>query len=416
LIYGSHLLAGRINPETIDSEWHADRRETDLAGVLQRALDADTMNGALEDLLPPQPGYQRLKQALVRFREIDARGGWPMVAPGPKLQNGDRSERVLALRHRLQDSGDISPEGVSDSTVLDEPLAQAVRRFQGRHGLDVDGVVGPATLQALNVSAGDRVREIEVNLERWRWLPQSLGHRYILVNIADFHLDVIEDGRHVMEMRVVVGRGYRRTPVFSGNITYLVLCPYWQVPPNIAVQDKLPLIRKDPEYLSKQHMVVFRGWGGDAQVIDPATIDWSNVSAKNLAYRFRQDPGPWNALGRVKFMFPNKFNVYLHDTPSQELFQKTSRAFSSGCIRLEKPVELAEYLLQDDPMWTRERLLDAVAQWTEQTVQLPQPIPVHLLYWTAWVDSENVVHFRSDLYGRDRRLKEALRENPPDVQ
>jgi murein L,D-transpeptidase YcbB/YkuD len=199
-------------------------------------------------------------------------------------------------------------------------------------------------------------------------------------------------------------------------MTYLLLSPYWHVPQNIAVQDKLPLIRKDPNYLARQRIKVFEGWGAEAKEINPKTIDWSKINAKNFRFRLRQDPGPWNALGRVKFMFPNRFNVYFHDTPARELFGKTTRAFSSGCIRLEKPVELAAYVLRDDPNWPAENISSAIARWTERTIQLPTPIPVHLLYWTAWVDEDGSIQFRGDIYGRDKPIERALLEAPPGAQ
>lgn len=214
-------------------------------------------------------------------------------------------------------------------------------------------------------------------------------------------------------MKVVAGRDYRRTPVFSDKMTYLVLCPYWQVPTGITVKDILPEIRKDPGYLTQKNIKVFQGWGADAREIDPQTVDWSQITAKTFNYRFRQEPGPNNALGRVKFMFPNKFNVYLHDTPSRELFEKTKRAFSSGCIRIEKAIEMAEYVLRGDPKWRRETILAAIEKWTELTVRLPEPIPVHILYWTAWANEDGSIQFRHDIYGRDVLLGEALKEKPP---
>lgn len=244
-------------------------------------------------------------------------------------------------------------------------------------------------------------------------MPQDLGRRYVLVNIANFELDVVENSQPLIFMRVVVGRDYRRTPVFSDKMTYLVLNPYWNVPPNIAVQDKLPLIKKDPGYLTLQKMMVFQGWGADTREIGPETVDWSQVTAKNFYYRLRQDPGPMNALGRIKFMFPNQFNVYLHDTPTRELFAKTERAFSSGCIRIEKPLELAEYVLRGDFKRTKDKFLAAIDRGTEQTVRLLEPIPVHLLYWTARAYEDGSIQFRKDLYGRDVLLDEALREEPP---
>lgn len=413
LVYASHLLAGRINPETIDAEWHANRREADLAIVLQTALDTNRIGETLKSLLPSQPGYARLRNALANYREIAAKGGWPRISAGPKMKRGERGERVLALRARLIATEDIQQNSGVGGDLFDDALEQALQRFQERYGLDVDGILGPATLEVLNVSAKERVTQIELNLERWRWLPQNLRNRYILVNMANFELSVVEKDQAVMVMRVIVGKEYRRTPVFSGQMTYLVFNPYWHVPPGIAIKDKLPLIRKDPDYLVKQNMKAFQGWGADAKEIDPQSIDWSKVTANNFTFRLRQDPGPSNALGRVKFMFPNRFNVYLHDTASRELFEKTLRTFSSGCIRIEKPIELAEYLLRDDPKWTHETILAAIEKQVEQTVRLPISIPVHLLYWTAWVDREGSLHFVRDIYGRDKRLDEALRKKPP---
>ncbi len=412
LIYGSHLLSGRINPETIDSEWFANRREADLAEVLQRALNESRIKEALQNLLPPQQNYQLMKTALANYREIESQGKWPGIPDGFKMQKGDQSERVALLRQRLMISGDLDSPASSEPDQFNDDLEQAVRRFQQRHGLDVDGTVGKETVAALNIPVEGRIRQIILNLERWRWLPQELGYRHIIVNIANFELDVFEQNQLTMTMRVIVGRSYRRTPVFSDKMTYLVFNPFWHVPPGIAVRDILPLARKDSLYLSKQKIKVFKGWGGDAAEIDPKTIKWDSVSAKNFPYRFRQDPGPNNALGRVKFMFPNQFNVYLHDTPARELFQKTVRGFSSGCIRIEKPLELAEYVLRGDPKWGREQIIAASDKHLEQTVRLPEPIPVHLLYWTAWVGEDGIIHFRKDIYGRDKPLDEALREAP----
>jgi murein L,D-transpeptidase YcbB/YkuD len=413
LIYGSHLLAGRINPETIDPEWHANRRQVDLAGLLQTALDSNQIEKVLRSLLPPHPGYTRLCQALVRYRDTASKGGWPTISPGPKIRRDDRGKRVVAVRNRLIAAGDLSSRLSNEADLFDDVLEEAARRFQKRHGLEVDGVIGPMTLAALNVPVEERVRQIEVNLERWRWLPQDLGQRYILVNIANFELEVVEKSQLVMIMQVVVGKPYRRTPVFSDRMTYLVLSPYWHIPPSIAVKDKLPLIRKDQTYLATHDIKVFQSWGAETREIDPQTIDWSKVTVKDFNYRLRQEPGPLNALGRVKFMFPNKFNVYLHDTPSRELFGEVVRTFSSGCIRIEKPIELAEYLLRSDVKWTRKNILAAIDRRVEQTVRLPEPMPVHLLYWTAWAEEEGSIQFRGDIYGRDQLLDEALREKPP---
>ncbi len=410
LLYGSHLLSGCINPETIDPEWFANRRGTDLSMVLEHALTANRIGETLMELSPSQSGYAILRRALVHFRTVNARGGWPKVPTGAKLQKSDSGPAVALLWQRLK-AGKANATGeIADSVVFDEVIEQAVRDFQQQYGLEADGMVGPATLAALNVSAADRVDQIQLNMERWRWLPQDLGPRHIIVNIADFKLQVMENGHPVLEMKIIVGKGYRRTPVFSDKITYLVLNPSWQVPPTIAVKDKLPLIRKDPEYFAKENIRVFQGWGAEAKEIDPKTVNWSAVTPKTFTFRLRQDPGLRNALGRIKFMFPNRFNIYIHDTPSRTLFDKTSRTFSSGCIRIEKPLELAAYLLNPDPKWLPDAIQAALEKGEERTIQLPDPIPVHLLYWTVFVDSNGKLQFRPDIYNRDKRLNDALRK------
>ncbi|MGB6338264.1 MAG: L,D-transpeptidase family protein [Candidatus Aminicenantaceae bacterium] len=415
LIYGSHLLSGRVNPESIDSEWIANRRGTDMALILENALGSNQIAKTLHDLIPPQPGYSGLRNALSQYREIAKKGGWEKVPEGPKMQIGDKGERVRALRNRLIATGEFSLLMGSIDDLFDSELEEALRKFQYRNGLDMDGIVGAATFATLNVPVEDRLNQIRVNMERWRWLSEDLGRRHIIVNIADFKLDVFENHRSVMTMRVVVGTKYRRTPVFSDKMTYLVLCPYWHIPRKIALQDKIPLISKDIDYFDQQKIKVLEGWGAETKEIDPKTIDWTNVSSGNFSFRFRQDPGPLNALGRVKFMFPNKFNVYLHDTPSRELFVKSARTFSSGCIRIEKPIELAEYLLRHDPNWTFEHIQNAIKTNREQTVILPEPFDVHLLYWTTWVDDEGSIHFRNDIYKRDERLIRALDERSPNT-
>jgi len=415
LIYGAHLLSGKVNPEKLDAEWIAARKELDLARVLDSALDSNRIEESLHQLLPHHSCYWHLRNVLSRLRAMAVDGDWPLVPEGPKLSQGDGGDRVSIVQKRLIASGDFDENENSDPDFFSEELHQVVLRFQGRHGLDADGVIGPSTLAALNVPLKERIRQIELNMERWRWLPQDLGNKYILVNIANYELDLIEETREVMTMRVVVGKQYRRTPVFSAKMTYLVLSPYWHIPPRLATEDKLPLIRKDVSYLEKQKIRVFQGWGGEAEEIDAKSIDWSQITAKNFIYRLRQDPGPLNALGRVKFMFPNKFNVYLHDTPDRELFARTERIFSSGCIRIEKPIDLAVYLLKSDPKWNSETISTVIERGEEQTVSLPEPIDVHLLYCTAWADEDGVIQFRKDVYGRDIRLAEALLEKSPQL-
>ncbi len=334
------------------------------------------------------------------------------------MEAGARDGRVVPLRARLAATGELSEEGsaVEDPERFDEEVARAVLAFQRRHGLGVDGIVGPATLAALNVPAAEHARQIQLNLERWRWLPADLGRRHVFVNAANFELDLVEDGREVFTSRVMVGRPYRRTPVFSDRISYLVLSPYWHVPHSLAVQDQLPAQRRDPGYFAQAGIRVFRGWGQDAVEVDPAAIDWSRVSASSFPYRLRQDPGPRNFLGGVKIMFPNRFNVYLHDTPSRALYERSRRDFSSGCTRVEKALELTELLLQDVPGWNMARIRQAVERGREETVRLPRSVPVHLLYQTAWAAPDGAVHFRHDIYERDTPLAAALGEPPPGAE
>jgi L,D-transpeptidase YcbB len=408
--YGSHLLAGRVNPETIKPEWVANRRGADFASLLKFALALGDVAGTLEKLALPQRGFQRLREALAHYRALAAEGGWPTIPDGPTLKLGDKSLSVIALKERLLIEGDMEITEREDPELFDESIELALKRFQKRHGLTDDGEMGDKTRAQLNVSVEHRVEQLELNLERWRWLPQDMGQRHIIVNIAAFQLKVVEDNAGVMAMRVVVGLPYHHTPVFSDIIRYLVLNPYWHVPRSIAVNDILPKVKNDPSYLTKQKLKVFQGVGSETREIDISAVDWSNINSSDFPFVLRQEPGPINALGRIKFMFPNKFNVYLHDTPTQPLFEETQRDFSHGCIRIQKPFELALYLLQQDPLWNRETLQLVLTQAVDRSITLPEPIPVHLLYWTAWADEDGTIQFREDIYDQDAPLLKALRE------
>ncbi len=415
LLFASHLRAGRVNPETIHTAWVAYLPEIDLKEVLTSAIQSNQVAERLKALNPPHDGFQRLKKTLFKYRQIARSGNWPQLSSGPTLKLGDRNRRVLSLRRRLETTRDLIENVSKDPEYYDALLEEAVRRFQYRHGLEIDGVVGRNTIAELNQTVYQRIRQLELNLERWRWIPYDLGQRHILINIANYHLSVVESDVVVLEMKVVVGRHYRRTPVFTETIKYLVLNPFWNVPFNIAVKDKLPLIKKDPDYLKNNHFTVFAGWEDKPKKVDPQSIDWNQITRDNFAYRFRQDPGPNNALGRVKFMFPNRFSVYLHDTPQRELFDKTIRTFSSGCIRAEKPLELASYLLKGNSHWNSKLLKIAIDSGKNRSIPLRNPIPIHVLYWTAWVDKSGIVHFRDDIYNRDLPLDQALREKLPRV-
>jgi murein L,D-transpeptidase YcbB/YkuD len=407
-----HLSGGCVNPVTIESEWFAKRRDVDVSSVLEQALRKKQVREALMGLRPEQGSYARLRQALARYRELSLKGEWPRVTAGTPLKKDLTSDRVAELRKRLAASGDLEADEAKGGNLFDEKLEQSVIVFQKRHGLKADGIVGLVTLNALNVPLKQRVRQMELNMERLRWILGNLEQRSIVVNIADFELHVVENRRSILSMKVVVGKPYQRTPIFTAKMTYLVINPSWNVPDSIARKEILVKIKNDPHYLAEQNIKVLRGRGPHEEEIDPETIDWSVITPDSLMYRFRQDPGPLNPLGRIKFMFPNQFNVYLHDTPSKRLFSENVRTFSHGCTRIEKPLELGEYVLQNAPGWTRGKLLAAMEKGTEQNVLVPHPLNVHFLYLTAWVDEAGTLQFRNDIYGRDKRLDEALRRKP----
>jgi L,D-transpeptidase YcbB len=414
LVYGTHLVAGRVNPETLRPEGLANRRSTDIAASLESALAAGDIAGTLGRLAPPQSGYRRLRDALARYRAVAATGGWPAIPPGPTLHQGDRGPPVAALRQRLRLEHDLRIDQGAD--LFDVALEQALKAFQRRHGLAADGAVGAATRAELNVPVERRVEQLELNLERWRWLPEDLGRRHIIVNIAAFELEVVEQEAVLLAMRVVVGGLQNRTPVLSDTMRYLVLNPYWHVPRSISAGEMLPKVRKDSSYLARSKLRVFRSSGPDAREVDPTTVDWSAITPADFPFQLRQDPGPLNALGRVKFMFINKFNVYLHDTPARSLFEAERRDLSHGCIRLQQPIELAALLLRQDPRWDRDALLRTLDRAVDSIVPLPEPIPIHLLYRTAWADWDGTIQFRRDIHGWDTPLWKALRAPLPTQQ
>ncbi|HUO77502.1 MAG TPA: L,D-transpeptidase family protein [Thermodesulfovibrionales bacterium] len=412
LTLGCHLSAGCVNPVTIEAEWFAKRGSVDVSSVLEQALRKKQIREALMRLRPVQASYERLRQVLARYRELSLRGEWPLVSGGSLLKEGSTSDRVAELRKRLSFSGDLAADVAKEGDFFDEKLKQSLIIFQKRHGLKADGVLGSATINALNVPLRQRTRQIELNMERLRWILGNVEQRSIVVNIADFQLDVMESGKSILSMKVVVGKPYRRTPVFTAKMTHIVINPPWNIPDRIAREEILKKIKNDPHYLAEQNIKVLRGWGSRQEEIDPETIDWSEITPKTLPYHFRQEPGPLNPLGRLKFMFPNSFDVYLHDTPAKRLFSENVRTFSHGCTRIEKPIELGEYVMRDNSGWTREVLLNEIEEGTEKKVLISRPLNVHFLYLTAWVDEGGTLQFRNDIYGRDNSLDEALRKKP----
>ncbi len=403
-----HLMFGKVDPRSFDPHWnftHAVVHSEERAAFLQDLIASGEIHARIEREKPRHQFYLRLRDAYARQRELAARGGWPVVPAGPSLKAGASDPRVAAIRARLAASGEIAPAADSGSPEFAATLEAAVKAFQARHGLEEDGAVGATTLAALNVPIEARLEEIRVNLERGRWLLHDLAPTFVVVNVAGFEVYFLRDHEIVWSARAQVGKPYRQTPIFRSSLTYLVLNPTWTVPPGILANDILPAQRRDPSYLAKKGLKVIDQSG---RVVPTSSIDWSAATARNFRYMLRQDPGPDNALGRVKFIFPNPHAVYLHDTASRSLFEKSDRAFSSGCIRVERPLELAERLLEGQAGWDRAAIERVVAEGKTRTVTLATPVPVLLSYWTAWVDRSGTLQFRKDLYGRDAQIAAGL--------
>ena len=406
--YAYHLRFGKVNPERLDADWNIQRsfKGQDPLVELQGVIDSKAFDAQLDARISQLPVYPQLRDALAKYVAIGAAGGWPAIPAGPTLKPGMQDERVLLVRQRLRVTDDLSVEAaVDDPLEFDAALQEAVVHFQLRHGLDTDGFIGKGTLAAMNVPVAARINQIRVNLDRARWVSQDIPETFVIVDIAGFNARLFRDGVVVWDEPAQVGKPYRSTPVFREDMTYLEINPTWTIPPTILAKDILPKVKKDPAYLQKKHMQVLTR---DGKVVDPKSIDWSSMSARGFPYILRQTPGPHNALGRVKFMFPNPHFVYLHDTPHQELFSRSSRAFSSGCIRVNNPYRLAELLLQDEDNWNREKIAAAVDTVKQQRVSLPGPVPVLLLYWTVNIGADGTVYFRDDIYQRDAKVLAGL--------
>jgi murein L,D-transpeptidase YcbB/YkuD len=406
---GYHHIFGKVDPEDHHPHWNLTVEIDDdrPAIFIQEILDAGNLAKEIEELRPKHIVYDEFKSALKKYRAFQANGGWEPIPAGPTLKKGMQDSRVLLLRNRLQITSDL-PTEASDSEIFDDPLEQAVKRFQARHHLTTDGSVGKQTLEALNVPVEDRIDQIRINIERARWVLHAISGQFVIADIAGFEVFVYQDNEIVWTSRVQVGRPYRRTPVFKAEIKYLDLNPTWTIPPGILAKDILPAVKKDPNYLKDRNIKVI---DRTEKVVNQNSIDWSKYSGRNFPYQLRQDPGPKNAMGLIKIMFPNKHLVFIHDTPSKSLFERTDRTFSSGCIRTEKPFELAELLLDDPDKWNAESFKQAIDSGRTQTVRLPKPVPILLFYWTAAVEPDGTVRFKKDPYKRDAEVLQGLNGN-----
>jgi len=412
-VFATHLAQGKVEPDSSQTEWDAPCRSVDVLQLLKDSLASARIAESLQSLYPQHSYYAGLKQALRRYKGFVRNSDWPPIAGGRALRAGDKGKRVESLNNRLMKEGyELSGNDVP-SDVFGRATEEAVCRFQDTHGLPQTGIVDEATLKALNITAEERLRQIEVNLERWRWLPHDLGSRYAVVDAASFELFVVDRFETVMSMNIVVGMLNWQTPVFSSRITDIVINPYWYAPTRVLLKELINYIKADPDYLSRNKMKLMRGWGDEETEIDVKTLDLDKVNAQNLDFHLRQDPGPLNLVGRIKFSMPNKYNVYLHDTPYQSDFGQFTRTFSHGCIRIAKPIDFSLFMLQDPNEWNAERIAESIDLDVEQTIPVKNPLAVHVFYGTAWPLEDGSVQFRPDLYEIDKLVAEALHQKPP---
>lgn len=405
-----HLFFGKVDPERLDANWniYTEIDINDAARWLQSAIDSPDINKYFAEKKSKYRFFNLMRQALAKYRALDVEGGWPVIPPGETLKPGMEDSRIPLIRERLILTDDYKGPNSSDEYIYDEVLELAIKHFQIRQGLNPDGVIGKNTLEEMNIPVEKRIEQILVNLERGRWVYRDISDKFILVNIAAFFTEYVKDSEIVWKARAQVGKDYRQTPIFNADLQYIVFNPTWTVPPTIMAKDVLPAIKKDQSYLKRKKMKVIDRKG---KIIDPAKLDWDKYNSQNFPYIIRQDPGPHNALGRVKFIFPNEHFVFLHDTPSKALFNRESRAFSSGCIRAEDPFGLAEKLLDDEKKWNRDKIMELIRSEKTKTVHLKTPVPVLLLYATAFPAYEDdIIEFRKDIYNRDAAILKGLRD------
>ena len=406
LRYGYQRRYGKVKASALDPDINFRRatfRNQAPSETLREVLSAPSLQGFMDLVAPAGPYYSRLQYWLAQYRKLSDAGGWPVIPEGPTLHPGDTDKRVVTIRARLKITGDLQSDNDKPATEFGESLREAVIAFQTRHALDADGVIGKNTIAEMNVPVGQRIDQLRTALERLRWVNQEAADTLVAVNIASFRAFYISDGKMVWDTRAMVGKSYRRTPVFRDDIKYLEFNPTWTIPPTILRKDTLPAIKRDPNYLASKNIRVIDRSGS---FVDPSSVNWNQYTT-SVPYTLRQDPGPNNALGTVKFIFPNEHMVYLHDTPHRELFNRPERAFSSGCIRIENPLTLGALLLADQN-YGESDLEGVIATKKTQRIHLTTPIPIIITYLTAGIDLDGNVMFFRDIYDRDQRVLDAL--------
>lgn len=400
--YASDVRAGRVSPRQVSGEQYTRSQVVDAVTAVLAVASSPDVGSALTALPPRSPVYQGLVIALAKLHEFEAQGGWGTIPEGRKLEPGDHSSRVAALRKRLAATGELG-DAAAEGETYDHKLQEAVKAYQTRIGIEADGIAGRGTFAMLNISVTERIRQVIANMERMRWQADDLGARHVLVNVPAYQLVAVSNGHVDLNMKVVVGRPARPTPIFSDTIRFVEFNPDWSVPSTIAREDIQPHLVSNPLYaLEHKNVRMYK----DGVEIDPTTIDWRHTSVRQ--FRLTAPPGPRNPLGTVKFLFPNRFDVYLHDTSEPQLFAKTERAFSSGCVRVSDPAALANWLLSDKPNWSDEKRRSILDSRRQTRLNMENPVPVYITYITAWLGEDGRPVFRTDIYNRDAALAAAI--------
>lgn len=396
----------------VSTEWVLNRPKIDAISMLENAALGGDLGRALDNAVPTKYHYRQLQKKVAEYRNIKEHGGWEKVVLHQTLKPGERSSGVPSLRERLFVTDEyVSCSDSNEDLFYDTCLQKAVKRFQKNNGLSDDGEVGPATLAALNQTIDTRIETMLLNLDRIKWLHDPGTKRHVIINIPDFMLYFEEDGKLIQSIRTVVGTPKNPTPIFSNNVKTIVLNPEWNVPTSIIQKEMIPKLLRNPNAMRRENIEIFNGWGSDAVKIDPATVNWSDYRhSKHVPYRFAQTSGNHNALGKLKFLFPNKFSVYMHDTPSKHLFGRTKRAFSHGCIRLQQPRELLETFSTFNPNINLDKSKETLKGKKMVYLPLKNTVPVDVIYLTSWVDYEGQLQFRNDIYGYDKMQLKSFRK------
>ena len=406
IFYADHLLYGKIDPVALVPTWNfefAPIPDLNPATFTQYITNRE-IPARLQELRPDMAMYDTLLTILAKYRDISAKGGWNAILSGGKIEPGNKESRISAIRKRLLITGELSEPDSVNSEWYDKMLEKDIKAFQAAHALDADGIIGAGTFRELNVTVEKRIDALRINLERARWVSRNMPDSYIIVNIAAFWLVMVKDNQIVHSTPVVVGKPLNKTPIFRDKMRYIEFNPTWTLPTSIIKNEIIPKLKKDSTYLEKEHMVLLDTKGN---LILTSKLDMKNLSASHFPYLVRQEPGPWNALGEMKFMFPNKYDIYLHDTPSRSLFSRGSRAYSHGCIRVAKPIELAEKLLEGTE-YDRKKISQIVETHITTRVNLPEPIDILLMYWTCGIDRNGKLFFVPDIYERDQAVLKDL--------